>query len=111
MKIAFDVKGTIEGPSKEKVLKLFRALRAQGHELIVWSNSYGYAMDAVRDNNLDCAFQSKTDKWQVDQDETHYVDVAIDDDSSQTWLAAKRFIWVHELPDDIDEFAKQFAPK
>lgn len=109
MRIAFDVKGTIEGPSKAKVLQLFRALRAQGHELIVWSNSYGYAMDAVRDNTLDCPFQSKTTKWDVDNDESQFVDLAIDDDSSQTWLAAKRFIWVHELPDDIDTFAKQLT--
>lgn len=106
MRIAFDVKGTIEGPQKSKVLRLFKALQAQGHDLIVWSNSYGYAVDAVKDNNLTCPAQSKTTKWDVDDDQSKFVDLAIDDDSSQTWLAAKRFIWVHELPDDIETFAQ-----
>jgi hypothetical protein len=103
MRIAFDVKGTIEGYHKVKILKLFHALKARGHELTVWSNSYGYAQDAVSDNNLGCPFQSKTDKWQS-EDQSNWFDFAIDDDSQQTWLAAKRFIWVHEVPDDIETF-------
>ena len=105
MRIAFDVKGTIEGHSKDKVLRLFKALEAMGHDLLVWSNSYQYAVDAVKNNGLKCPYQSKTTKWDV-SDESQYVDLAIDDDSSQTWLASKRFIWVHELPDDIETFAK-----
>lgn len=52
MRIAFDVKGTIEGPRKAIVLKFLSILQAQGHDVIVWSNSYGYAVDAVRDNKL-----------------------------------------------------------
>jgi len=97
MRIAFDVKGTLEGPKKNILLSAFVKLQEMGHECVVWSNSYGYAVDAVRDNNLDAEPMSKTMKMDLDHDETKFFDVAIDDDSSQTWLAAKRFIWVHEI--------------
>jgi threonine dehydrogenase-like Zn-dependent dehydrogenase len=97
MRIAFDVKGTLEGPKKNILLVVFAELQKRGHECVVWSNSYGYAVDAVRDNDLNAEAMSKTTKWDVDDDQAKFVDVAIDDDSSQTWLAAKRFIWVHEI--------------
>lgn len=99
MRIAFDVKGTIEGPKKKFVLGLLKYLQDQGHEVIVWSNSYGYAVDAIKDNALNCVPQSKTTTWDCDGDPERFVDLCIDDDSSQTWLASKRFIWVHDLPE------------
>lgn len=103
MRITFDVKGTIEGPHKTKILKLFQALKARGHDLHVWSNCFSYAQDAVKNNNLQVPFLEKIDMWQG-VDKSLWFDFAIDDDSQQTWLAAKRFIWVHEIPDDIESF-------
>lgn len=108
MRIAIDVKGTLEGPRKQDLIRLINAMQAKGHTVLIWSNLYSYAVDAVRDNKLDCVAQSKTTKWDV-SDESQFVDLAIDDDSSQTWLAAKRFIWVHQLPDDIETLIKELS--
>ena len=108
MRIAIDVKGTLEGPRKQDLIKLIKAMQAKGHTVLVWSNLYSYAVDAVRDNALNCTPQSKTTKWDV-SDESQFVDLAIDDDSSQTWLAAKRFIWVHQLPDDIQTLIEELS--
>jgi hypothetical protein len=106
MRIAFDVKGTLQGHDGERVLALLLKLQELGHECLVWSNSYGYAVDCVKKLGLKCEYQSKTDKSDADHDETRYVDLAIDDDSTQTWLASKRFIWVRDLPKDIEGILK-----
>lgn len=97
MKIAFDVKGTLDGPKTKFVLAMLIALQEMGHECIVWSNSYGYAVDCVRNLGLvNVRAESKTDKWS--RDEANFYDVAIEDDKQQTWLAAKHFIWVDDIP-------------
>lgn len=99
MRIAFDVKGTIEGPKKTFVLALLELLQKNGHEVVVWSNSYGFAVDAVKDNGLSCKASPKRTSWDEDGKVENFFDLAIDDDNQQTWLASKRFIWVHDLPD------------
>lgn len=101
MRIAFDVKGTIEGPKKKFVLALLYRLQDLGHEVIVWSNSYGYAVDAVRDNALKAEATSKRGKGDYGFDDSTYVDVAVEDDTGQTWLAAKSFVWVNDIPEDM----------
>lgn len=100
MKIAFDVKGTIEGPRKIAILDMIRRFHVAGHDIIVWSNLYRYAVDAVKDNNLNAEATSKQMQSDLDYDESLYVDFAIEDDHSQTWLPAKRFVWVDDLPKD-----------
>jgi hypothetical protein len=102
MRIAFDVKGTIEGPKKQYVIALLNLLRDQGHEVLVWSNSYGFAQDAVQDNDLGCKYQLKDALFDIHGDASRVVDLAIDDDSQQVWLASRRFIWVHDLPETMD---------
>jgi hypothetical protein len=107
MKIAFDVSGTIEGPKRGYVLILLKLLQDAGHEIIVWSNSYGYTTDAVKKydlKNVEC--MSKKTTWDCDNDESQFIDIAIDDDSSQTWLASKRFIWVSDLPETVEGIKK-----
>jgi len=100
MRIAFDVKGTIEGSKKKQVLRMFELFQKAGHKVFVWSNSYGYAVDAVRDNNL--ANTSPMDKMmKMDAEEEQMMDIAVEDDHSQTWLAAKKFVFVDEIPDDM----------
>lgn len=102
MRFAFDVKGTIEGPKKKQVLELFRILQALGHTCDVWSNSYGFAVDCVKSNKLNAAPTSKQMKMDLDHDETKFYDVAIEDDTQQTWLAARRFVWVKDLPESME---------
>jgi len=105
MKIAFDVKGTIEGPRKIQVLAMLRHLKELGHEVIVWSNLYSYATDAVRNYDLNVEATSK--KMMLDYDsESEAMDLAIEDDRSQTWLGAKKFLFVDEIPDNSTEAIK-----
>lgn len=103
MKIASDVKGTIEGSKKKQVLKMLDLFSRAGHQITVWSNLYSYAVDAVKDNNLKADAMSKRSKSDVDYEEEKYFDIAIEDDGRQTYLAAKRFVWVNDIPDDIDQ--------
>lgn len=110
MRIAFDVKGTIEGPKKKYVLMLLKNLQSKGHHITVWSNLYSYAVDAVKDNHLDCEFDSKRTTGDCADDASRLMDLAIDDDSSQTWLASKRFIWVHDIP-ETDELINELAER
>jgi hypothetical protein len=111
LKIAFDCSGTImNGP--DKVLKLFEFFEKKGAELIVWSNSYGYCIDVRKWLGERAAYGTKTTKWDFDcssDPESWYVDIAVDDDSEQTYLAAKAFIWVRDIPDDPGEFEAKYG--
>jgi hypothetical protein len=96
MKIAFDVKGTLDGPKGHIVLSALKHLQKMGHECIVWSNSYSYAVDFVKEHKLEgVRAEQKYDKWNTPPE--HFYDFAIEDDRSQTYLAAKQFIFVHDI--------------
>lgn len=104
MRIAVDVKGTLEGHKRAQILRMMLFLQDEGHEIVVWSNAYGYAVDAVK-NLAETALegiepQDKRTKSDMDHEESRYFDIAIEDDRSQEWLAAKHFIWVDEIPTD-----------
>lgn len=110
MKIAFDVKGTLDGSNKELVLKFFHAMKNAGHQVEVWSNSIMYASECVRENNLDVSYSWKDAKSDVDYDESKYFDLAVEDDTRQTYLATKEFLWVHEINEsNIDELIKKYG--
>ena len=109
MRIAFDVKGTINGPDHDKVLKLFHALQAMGHEMFVWSTFIGYAVDAISEHNLKAESMWKKSLSELNEWGMEPMDVCIEDDSSQTWLGSKKIILVSDLPDDIEAFAKQIG--
>lgn len=95
MKIAFDVKGTLLGPKQKYVLMLLEELQGRGHEITIWSNAFPYTLDAVKVHDLkNVTTQSKYAKSEL----TNLFDYAIEDDTNQTWLAAKKFIWVHDIP-------------
>lgn len=103
MKVACDVKGTLEGSKKKQVLKLLELFAKAGYEITVWSNLYSYAVDAVRDNNLRADSDQKKGKFDYpySDDESLHFNFAIEDDRSQTWLAAKQMIWVDQIPEDM----------
>lgn len=112
MRIAFDVKGTLEGPREHLVLGLLIQLQELGHEIIVWSNSFGYAVDCAKNLGLvGVRVESKRNKWNTPAED--FYDVAIEDMAEQRdWLAAKRVILVSELPGamrGIHKLAKQIG--
>lgn len=112
MLVAFDVKGTIEGPKKDLVLKLFRGLQEKGHKCVVWSNLYSYAIDAIVDNGLNNTepFKkyTKGDVAEGIYNDTDTVDLAIEDDRCQTYLAAHRFLFVDEITEEtVKELLKK----
>lgn len=102
MKVAFDVKGTIEGHKKDLVLRLFKGLQDQGHTCFVWSNLYSYATDAIRNNNLEnTEALSKYSKGDVAMEGKEMMDICIEDDRSQSYLGSRRFIFVDELNEEL----------
>lgn len=103
MKLACDVKGTLEGSKKKQVLKLLDLFSKAGYEITIWSNLYSYAIDAVKDNNLKADSMGKKSKgdYPYEYDESTYFNFAIEDDRQQEYLAAKKFIWVDEIPEDL----------
>lgn len=101
MRVAFDVKGTIEGPKKDLVLKLFKGLQAKGHTCVVWSNSYSYAINAITDNGLEnTEAMSKKSKGDMAEYGEELFDFAVEDDHQQTYLGAKKLLFVDELTED-----------
>jgi len=104
MRIAVDVKGTLEGHKRDLIVRMMMFLKDKGWEVVVWSNSYGYAVDAVKglsETPLEgIEPYNKEMKSSVDYKEEFYFDIAIEDDRSQEYLAAKHFIWVDEIPQD-----------
>lgn len=101
MKVACDVKGTLMGDKQTQVLKILDVLSRAGYEVTVWSNLYSYATDAVEELNLKAEAYSKRSKSDFGFDESQYFDIAIEDDRSQTYLAAKQFIFVDDIPEDM----------
>lgn len=98
MRIAIDVKGTLEGP-KEQIIRLAAELLwRKGHEVVVWSNMTSFAHDFVKKYDFPYGYTGK--KMASDcYSEDELYDVAIEDDRSQTWLAAKKIIFVDECSD------------
>ena len=98
MRIAFDVKGTIEGPKKALVLTIFNRLQEAGHTCVVWSNYYPYAVDAIKNNGLqNTQPMDKLTTTELQERGLEPFDLAIEDDRSQTWLGAKKFAFVDDL--------------
>jgi hypothetical protein len=113
MKVAFDVKGTLIGPDQEKVRDLYNFMRNMKCEMVVWSNLGSYAVDAVKSLKLNaraCTKYSMSDAGSG----SDVMDLAIEDDSTQTWLAAKHILLVKDIPNDlksIEKLAKELIKK
>lgn len=102
MKIACDVKGTLEGYKQKQVLRILELFAKTGYEIVVWSNTYSYAKDAVAKFNLNCEYGYKKDRIDCD-DPFEFMDFCIEDDRSQKYLAAKNFIFVDDIPEEMSQ--------
>jgi hypothetical protein len=105
MKVAFDCQGTLiltNEANKLIVHKLFKWFESKGCEMVVWSNG-GAPEILVKTLKLNATAQSKSKTWELEgceNPEQYYMDIAVDDDVNQTYLAAKNFIWVRDIPDE-----------
>lgn len=97
MRIACDVLGTIQGPKGKQIIEALRKLIEQGHEVVVWSSDYGLAVNATQRYDLGVEAMGKLSKYEMKEREQELFDVAIEDDRNQTYLGAKRFIFVDEI--------------
>ena len=114
MRIAFDVKGTLEGGNYSgRAMNLLLLLHKAGHEVIIWSSVLSYAYrTTVRINQaygitLDC--YSKYGEYEREEKNLPIIDFAVEDDTSQDYLAAKNFVWVHNIPENVEELAQSLG--
>lgn len=105
MKIAFDCMGTLMGPSKAKVVALYKALQNRGHDMYVWSSEYSLARNLNENLKLNGKVEEKFSKNQAIASGEELMDIAVDDDATQTWLGAKYIVLVRDIPNDIEAFA------
>jgi len=108
--IACDVKGTLEGPKKKQVLRILDIFEKIGYSVVVWSSVYSYARDAVKSNKMTTAkAQEKADIWNTPKES--FYSFAVEDDVGQgKWLAANKFIYVKDIPEEmtsVDLFVKE----
>jgi hypothetical protein len=106
MLIAFDVKGTLQGVNQAKVRKLLQVLLSQGHEIVIWSSMISYAMDVAQELSLNVEISNKYSAKEAKENNKALVDIAIDDDDTSTWLAAKRLVLVRDIP---EEFGSEYV--
>jgi hypothetical protein len=96
MKIAIDVKGTLEGPKGEIIAEAAAVLKERGHEITVWSSLLSYAYEWVKGAGEFYEISGK--KWRRDVEPEEFYDVAIEDDENLgEILAANKVIYVHEF--------------
>lgn len=108
MRVAVDVLGTLKGRRARDVFTLVQALYYAGHRITVWSSEFSLAKhfaEALQERGIGAIeFESKSAKYE--HDPSNYFDVAIEDDRSQEYLAAKKFVWVDEIPEDYERIMK-----
>lgn len=108
--IAFDVKGTLEGPKGEAVLTMLKYFQCAGWKVVVWSNVYSYAIDCIEKNALvGCEPDQKMTKSDVAERGFEEYDIVVDDcRMTAEWIAGKRVVMVDDIPADKPaNFARQ----
>lgn len=96
MKVAFDVKGTLDGGGN-RVMRLLEILKQRGHEITIWSSVYSYA--AKWSEILELPATEKYSLFQAKRDEKPVFDVAVEDDYTTDYLATRSYAWVDQIPD------------
>lgn len=114
MRIAFDVKGTlVEGQDPVKIRHLLYQLHKRGHNITVWSNSFSYTQDFLKDypNHGELVHNtcSKMSKREMQEMDIPLFDYAIEDDYCQDYLGANKIWFVSEIcaMENMDKFIKE----
>lgn len=105
MKVAVDVKGTLEGPRRKQIVEIIKFLLNRGDQVVVWSNGLGRqgAEGLEKEYGIKLSYEDKFSKRDASEWGVDLFDLAIEDDKSQDYLAAKKFLWVHNIPEDLTE--------
>ena len=104
MRIAFDCYGTLLGNYEDKVLRFYRWLEKQGHEMIIWSSLWCYVDEVKKRHGINGIGSAKLSKFDIEDENEHY-DIAIDDDVYHSQhLAAKKVILVKDIPEEEEKF-------
>ena len=102
MKIAFDCLGTLTGSHGPALAEAIVKLQSLGHECVIWSSLYSYTIDMKNKYALECETMSKRSKHEMADYEMDLFDIAVDDDRGQTYLGAKKFVYVDEITKNSD---------
>lgn len=108
MKIAFDVKGTLDGHKKHEMRRILLSLYAAGHEIYIWSSLFSYAVKEAKyweQRHIKCEALDKYSTYEAKARNMPVMDIAFEDDRTQTYLAANKIVFVDEIPNVVDEFA------
>jgi len=120
MRVAFDVKGTLEGGG-QKVHDLFKWFESKGCEMIIWSSFYDYAEKAQQNLGYKAEVMSKNaalNGKDLELKPDYNMDVAIDDrdfiergEDGQllSFLACNFMIAVKDIPEDPAEFEDRYG--
>ena len=103
MRIAFDVKGTLDGHMGPRVRILFLMLEDLGHEMFVWSNSFSYAVEAIEKHGLKATPLDKFSSFDAHNEGKQLMDLCVEDDRMQDYLGARGILFVDELGDSDDD--------
>lgn len=109
MRVAFDVKGTLDGYHQAKIRKLFDVFKFRGHTVVVWSSVL--SMAAKWANALDVECCTKYSKVEAQEQELPFFDVAVEDDYSSSYLATRFYAWVQDVPEadeELEEFVRKY---
>lgn len=105
MKVAVDVKGTLEGPRRKQIVEIIKFLLRRGNQVTIWSNGLGRqgAEGLEKEYGIKLSYEDKFSKRDASELGVDFFDLAIEDDISQTYLAAKKFLFVHNIPEALTE--------
>lgn len=118
MKVAFDVKGTLQGGG-DKVHKLFKWFESKGCKMIIWSSFYDYAIKAQKKFGYDASIMEKLPRLldeDLENNPNYNIDIAIDDNNFirrngeiEPIIACNHMIAVDEIPEDESKFEEFYG--
>lgn len=104
-RVVFDCQGSLNGPPKVK--QLYFAFNILGAHITIWSGVYGIATRTAASTR-----PAANDVLEKDftGEKGYKFDIAIDDDTTQTFPGVKRMVYVDEIPENAEEIL-EFAKK
>lgn len=74
---------------------------------IVWSSLFSFTTEWVKKleaHGIIATAESKYNIYDAKEEDKPIMDLAIEDDTSQTWLATRHTLLVHDIPGNFEEY-------